>query len=121
MDTLELDGRVVSAKTGKASALAPVFFPPLPLVTDQWQIDIDHTWSTHRPPGVPSSVEVSIAKVVSTIRQMRPKAAPGLDNIPVSVLKENHFIIAPWLALIYIARCLFITFQSRGRQRKLYR
>ena len=103
MDTLELDGRVISADTDKVSALAPVFFPPLPPVTDRRQTEIDHAWSTHRPPGVPSSVEVLIAEVVSAVRQMRPKAAPGLDDIPVSVFKENLFIIAPWLALMYTA------------------
>ena len=48
-------------------------------------------------------MEVLIAKVVSAVHQMRPKAAPGLDDILVSVLKENLFIIAPWLALIYTA------------------
>ena len=103
VDTLELDGRVVSADTDKASALALVFFPSLPPVSDWRQTEIDHTWSTHRPPGVLDFVEVSIAEVVSAIRQMRPKAAPGLDNIPVSTLKENIYIIAPWLALIYMA------------------
>ena len=103
VDTLELDGRVVSADTDKASALAPVFFPSLPPVSDRRQTEIDHSWSIHRSPGVPGSVEVSIAEVVSAVRQMRPKAAPGLDDIPVSVLKENLFIIAPWLALIYTA------------------
>ena len=72
-------------------------------MSDRRQTEIDHTWSTHRTPGVPGSMEVSIADVVSAIRQMRPKAAPGLDDIPVSVLKENQFIIAPWLALIYTA------------------
>ena len=95
VDTLELDGRVISADIDKASALAPVFFPSLPPVSDWRQAEIDHTWSTHRPPGVPGSMEVSIAKMVSTIHQMRPKAAPGLDDIPVSVLKENLYIIAP--------------------------
>ena len=103
VDTLELDGRVVLADIHKASALAPVFFPSLPPVSDRWQTEIDHTWSTHRPPGVPGSVEVSIAEGISAVRQMRPKAAPGLDDIPVSVLKENLYIIAPWLALIYTA------------------
>ena len=103
VDTLELDGRVVSADTDKASALAPVFFPSLPPVSDRRQADIDHSWSTYRPPGVPGFVEVSIAEVVLAVRQMRPKAAPGLDDIPVSVLKENLYIIAPWLALIYTA------------------
>ena len=58
---------------------------------------------THRPPGVPSSMEMSIAKAVSTVCQMRPKAAPRLDNISASVLKENLFLIAPWLGLIYSA------------------
>ena len=103
VDTLELDGCVVSADTDKASALAPVFFPSLPPVSDRQQPEIDHSWSTHKPPGVPGSVEVSIAEVVSAVRQMRPKAAPGLDDIPVSILKENLYIIAPWLALIYTA------------------
>ena len=101
VDTLELDGRVVLADTNKASALAPVFFPSLPPVSDRWQTEIGHTWSTHRPPGVPGSVEVSIAEVVSAVCQMSPKAAPGLDDILVSVLKEHLYIIAPWLALIY--------------------
>ena len=103
VDTLELDGHVVSADTDKASALAPVFFPSLPLVSDQRQTEIDHTWSTHKPPGVPGFVEVSIAEVVSAVRQMRPKVAPGLDDIPVSILKEILYIIVPWLALIYTA------------------
>ena len=35
VDTLELDGHVVSADTDKASAFAPVFFPPLAPVTDR--------------------------------------------------------------------------------------
>ena len=103
MDALELDGRVVSADTDKASALAPVFFPSLPPVSDQRQAEIDHTWSTHRPSGVPGSVEVLIAEVVSAVRHMRPQPALGLDDIPVSILKENLYIIAPWLALIYTA------------------
>ena len=103
VDTLELDGRVVLADTDKASALAPVFFPSLPPVSDRQQTEIDYTWSTHRPPGVPGSMEVSIAEVVSAIRQMRPNVAPGLYDIPVSILKENLYIIAPWLALIYTA------------------
>ena len=103
VDTLELDGRRASGDTDKALALAPIFFPSLPPVSDRWQTEIDHTWSTHRPPDVPGSVEVSIAEVVSAVRQMRPKAAPGLDDIPVSILKENLYIIAPWLALIYTA------------------
>ena len=103
VDTLKLDGHVILADTDKASALALVFFPSLPPVSDWRQAEIDHTWSTHRLPGVPGSMEVSIAEVVSAVCQMRPKAAPGLDDIPVSILKENLYIIAPWLALIYTA------------------
>lgn len=34
---------------------------------------------------------------------MGPKAAPRLNDILVFVLKENIFIIPPWLALIYAA------------------
>ena len=48
-------------------------------------------------------MEVSIAEVVSAVCQMKLKASPGLDDIPVSILKENLYIIAPWLALIYTA------------------
>ena len=62
VDTLELDGPVVLADTDKASALAPVFFPPLPLVTDRRQTEIDHTWSTPRPLGVPGSVECRLPR-----------------------------------------------------------
>ena len=64
------------------------------------QINIISTMTTSDfisivPPGVPGSMEVSIVEVVSAVCQMRPKAAPGLDDIPVSILKENLFIIAP--------------------------
>lgn len=83
--------------------MALVFFPPLKLVIDGRTTNIDSTWSTHKPLDVPNSVELSIAEVVSVVYQMRPKTALGLDDIPVSILKENIFIIAPWLALIYIA------------------
>ena len=34
VDTLEIDSRVVLADAKKASTLAPIFFPPLPSVTD---------------------------------------------------------------------------------------
>ena len=47
-------------------------------------------------------MEVSIVEVVLAICQMRPKASTGLNDIPVSASKENLFIIAPWLALIYL-------------------
>ena len=43
MDTLELASRVVLADTDKALALGPVFFPPLPPVTDRRQTKIDHS------------------------------------------------------------------------------
>ena len=119
VDTLKLDGHVVSVDTDKASALAPVFFPSLPPVSDWRQAEIDHSWSTHRPPGVPGSVEVSIAEVVSVVCQMRPKAAPGLDDIPVSVLKENLYIIAPWLALIYTASLLLHYFPESWKTAKV--
>lgn len=49
------------------------------------------------------SAEVSIVEVGSAIRHMRLKAALGLNDIPMSILKENLFIITPWLVLIYMA------------------
>ena len=77
VDTLEIDGHVVLVDTQKASALVPLFFPLLP----QRQTGGKLTLISHGHPTVPSSMEVSIDKVVSTVCQIRPKAAPGLDNI----------------------------------------
>ena len=43
VDTLQLDGCVVSADTDKASDLAPFFIPPLPPVTNRQETEINQT------------------------------------------------------------------------------
>ena len=101
VDTLAIDSEVVSTDAGKAAALAPIFFPSLPPSTDSRQAAIDFAWGTHRPPGDRDSVEVSLGEVRDAVKAMPLTSTPGLDHIPVVVLRKNLFILAPWLRLIY--------------------
>ena len=51
VDSLSIDGEVVSTDEGKAAALAPIFFLSLPPSRDSCQAAIDFAWGTHQPPG----------------------------------------------------------------------
>ena len=103
IDSLSIDGEVVSTDEGKAAALAPVFFPSLPPARDSRQAAIDFVWGPHRPPGDRDFVEVSLTEVRDALKAMPLASAPSLDHIPVVVLRKNLFILAPWLRLIYSA------------------
>ena len=103
VEALEVGNRVISSDAGKAVALAPIFFPSLPPASDSRQEAIDLAWSTSRPPGAPDSVKVSPSEVHSAIRAMRVASAPGVDTIPVSVLKRNLSILVPWLVIMVSA------------------
>ena len=92
-----IDSEVVSTDAGKAAALAPIFFPSLPPSTDSRQAAIDFAWGTHRPPGDRDFVEVSLGEVRDAVKAMPLTSAPGLDHIPIVVLRKNLFILVPWL------------------------
>ena len=103
IDSLSIDGEVVSTDEGKAVALAPVFFPSLPPSRDSHQVAIDFAWGTHQPPGNRDFVEVSLVEVWDAVKAMPLASAPGLAYISVVVLCKNLFILVPWLRLIYSA------------------
>ena len=54
-------------------------------------------------PRRPRFVELSLTEVREAVRAMPLTSAPGLDQIPIVVLRKNLFILAPWLRLIYSA------------------
>ena len=97
VDSLSIDGEVVSTDEGKAVVLAPVFFPSLPACRDSHQVAINFAWGTHRPPGDQNFVEVLLVEVRDAMKAMPLAFAPSLDHIPVVMLRKNLFILAPWL------------------------
>ena len=97
IDSLSIDGEVVSTNEGKVAALAPVFFPSLPPSRDSRQVAIDFVWGTHRPLGNRDFVEVSLTELWEVVKAMPLAATPGVDQIPVVVLHKNLFILLPWL------------------------
>ena len=119
IDSLLIDGEVVSTDEGKAAALAPVFFPSLPPSRDSRQAAIDFAWGTHRPPGDRDFVEVSLTEVQEAVKAMPLTSVPGLDQIPVVVLCKNLFILAPWLRLIYSASLSLQCFPRTWRVSKV--
>ena len=114
-----IDHEVVSSDEGKAATLAPVFFPSLPPTSDSRQAAIDFAWGTHRPPGDQELVEVSLGEIWDAVKVMPSTSAPGLDRIPVIVLKKNLFILAPWLQLIYSASLSLHYFPQSWRVAKV--
>ena len=86
VDSLVIDSEVVSMDASKAAALAPIFFPSLPPLTDSRQAAIDFAWGTHRPPGDRDSVEVSLGEVWDAVKAMPLTSTLGLDHILVVVL-----------------------------------
>lgn len=89
VEHLEHNDQIIVSDEGKAAALASVFFPPLRPATLKIQEDIDFAWSTHRPPGDPSAVTVTVDEVTKAIKSMKRKAAPGLDLITVEVFRTK--------------------------------
>ena len=48
-------------------------------------------------------MELALTEVRDAVKAMPLASAPGLDHIPVVVLRKNLFILAPLLRLIYSA------------------
>ena len=100
VDSLSIDGEVVSIDEGKAAALAPVFFPSLPASRDSRQVAIDFAWGTHQPPGDRDFVEVSLAKVWDAMKAMPlPKTPPqnlGRRGVGVSPM-QNQLLLGGYL------------------------
>jgi hypothetical protein len=96
---------VLTTDAEKAAALAAVFFPPLPesggARQRTRQRSIEHTWSTHRPPGQDEAPPVTRAEVILAIRRTRGDAAPGLDGISALVYKRCLYTLLPWLVRVY--------------------
>ena len=70
VDSLLINGEVGFRNEGKATALAPIFFPSLPTSSDRHQRAIDFVWGTHQPPGNRDFVEVSLTKAWDAVKAM---------------------------------------------------
>ena len=64
-------------------------------------------------------MEVSLTEVRDAVKAMPLTSAPGLDQIPVVVLRKNLFILAPWLCLIYSASLSLHYFPRTWRMAKV--
>ena len=105
MADLRQGDTVLTSDAEKAAALVAVFFPPLPesggARQRTRQRSIEHSWSTHRPPGRGEVPVVTRGEVIFAIRRTRGDAAPGLDGIPAIVYRRCLMTLLPWLVRIY--------------------
>ena len=90
-EELTYESQTATTDSEKATMLARVFFPPLPLATPDSQVEEpDFSWQTHRPPGLPEMELVTPREVMRMIKRLRVAAAPGLEQITVLCLKKMH-------------------------------
>ena len=82
MEELTHHGLTVSTDSEKASMLAKVFFPPLPLVGPESEVEeLNFSCRTHRTPGLPETELVTPMELIRVIRRLRVAVAPGIDGL----------------------------------------
>ena len=93
----------ITSDEGKATTLAEAFFPSLPPSDSAQHRRITRKWSTE--PGASSSEVPPIqqTELLRTIQRMRRTAAPGLDEISGTLLKNCIFILLPFLLQLFNA------------------
>ena len=120
VEELTHDGLTASTDSEKATMLAKVFFPPLPLAGPESEVEEpDFSWRTHRPPGLPETELVTPMELIRVIRRLRVAAAPSIDGITVLCLKKCMLVILPWLLRIYNASIAHAYFPREWRRGKV--
>ena len=101
VEELMHDGLTASTDSEKATMLAKVFFPPLPLAEPESQAaEPDISRKTHRPLGLLETKLVTLMDLIRVIRRVRVAATPGIDGITMLCLKNCMLTILPWLLRI---------------------
>ena len=88
VETLEVDGEVITDSHAKASLLISTFLPSLPPVSISHHHIVDSTWAKARPPGRCVVAPVSTKELKWACFRMRSSAAPGADMLPIVILQR---------------------------------
>ena len=109
VETLEVDGEVITDSYAKASLLISTFFPSLPLASISHHYNVDSTWAKARPPGRRVVAPVSAKELKWACFRMRSSAAPGPDMLPIVILQRCFREICQLFQKLFTA-CLEIGF-----------
>ena len=103
----------------KAMTLAEIFFPRLPDADPHLHSIIDHTWDTARPPGLLPTPVVSTKEIRNQCYRMRAKAATGMDDLSILVMKRCFRELIPFFRRVCNASLTLGFFPSRWREARV--
>ena len=100
---LEKGNDRITSDEGKAATLADAFFPSLPPSDSAQHRRITRKWSTKPGASANEVPPIQQTELLQTIQRMRKTAAPGLDEISGTLLKNCIFILLPVLLQLFNA------------------
>ena len=119
VDDLRVDDCWIRDDKSKALKLAEVFFPQLPAADLPIHNIIDHTWDTARPPGLLPSPTVSSKEIRTQCYKMRTKAATGVDDLSILIMKRCFRELISFLRRVFNASLSLGFFPSRWREARV--
>ena len=101
VEDLQVGSQRITSDSGKTQALSTAFFPKLQENLDSQQQAVADSWNEPDAMCAGCHVPVYPNEIIGTIKNLRSKAAPGLDGISGLVLKYCLFILLPFLLRLY--------------------
>ena len=101
VEDLQVGSQSIASDSGKTQALSTALFTKLQGALGSQQQAIADSWSKFDAVCTASHVPVSPNEIIATIKNLRSKAALGLDGISGLVLKICLFIFLPFLWRLY--------------------
>ena len=119
VEDLKVDDQWIRDDGEKATTLAAIFFPKLPAASLPMHEEIDVAWATARPPGKLLGPEVTTKEIRKTCYRMRSKAATGVDDLSILIMKRCSRELIPFLQRLFTASLSLGFFPSLWREAKV--
>ena len=119
VEDLKIDDQWIRDDGDKATMLAAIFFPKLPAASLPMLEEIDVAWDTARPPGKLVGPEVTTKEIRKTCYRTRAKAATGVDDLSILIMKRCSRELIPFLCRLFTASLSLGFFPTRWREARV--
>ena len=101
MEELQVGSQRITSDSGKIQALSTAFFLKFQGNLDSQKQAVADSWNEPDAICIGCHVPVYPNEIIGTIKNLRSKAAPGLDGISGLILRYCVFILLPFLWRLY--------------------
>ena len=118
IEDLKVEDQWIRDDGEKATTLAAIFFPKLLATSLPMHEDINAAWDTARAPGKLVGPEVTTKEICKMCYRMRSKAATGVDDLSILIMKRCSRELIPFLQRLFTASLSlgFLPFTVEGSQ-----